>query len=705
MALAAILIAFLALGFYTSVINPLFEAPDENWHYEFIREIVTQHGLPVVDVAAHQPWAHEGLQAPLYYVIGALTVAWANPAELAQTPALNPFVRLGEPEPTNNDNRNKYLHTTAEDFPYHGFALLAHWLRVYSLLLGALTVLFTYTLAREIFPTRVDIPLTATAFVAFLPQFIFISGVISNDNLTVTLSTAALWLSARTLRLGVTPPRTTALAIITGAAMLTKLSGLALLPLAGLAVVAVPALKRDWRAAFAHGASLTLIVALISGWWYARNFVLYGEPFPVSQIALMVGARSAPLNFWQWLTTEGTGLRLSTWGVFGWFNILASPEFYFFYDAIAALGLGGILIALIRRRDLKIELAWLALWIGLCVIAFWRYASEIITTQGRLLFPALAAWAILWAWGIAALIPGRARAWSLGALAGSQLLIAALTPSLFIAPAYRATIVAENSLPATITRLDEQYENGVTLLGARIEQPPLLAPGTTLTITLYQRLGATPPDTNLANFIHVVNSADVIIAQRDSLIGAGNPIPAAPPGIIADTYRVPLGLTVPAPDTWRVQVGLYDRTSQARIAIDQHGDSSTIATLSALPKPDSWNSSFAGKVTLAQVQLAQNQVARGNTLRLTLEWRAVTQPLIVFVHAIGSQDRIWASATAPLTAHMILEVPFDPTTPPGIYPLELGVYPPNGDRLAIFDANGQLGDDRLWLGPVRVTQP
>ena len=46
---------------------------------------------------------------------------------------------------------------------------------------------------------------------------------------------------------------------------------------------------------------------------------------------------------------------------------------------------------------------------------------------------------------------------------------------------------------------------------------------------------------------------------------------------------------------------------------------------------------------------------------------------------------------------------FAPDTPPGVYPLELGMYPVNGDRVPVFDARGQLIGDRLFLGPIRVT--
>ncbi len=94
--LSGIIAAFLALATYYSFTTPLFESPDEVWHYAYIREIATRRGFPVMQAGIAQPWAQEGTQAPLYYLLGAPLIAWIDPADLETLPASNPFARIGE---------------------------------------------------------------------------------------------------------------------------------------------------------------------------------------------------------------------------------------------------------------------------------------------------------------------------------------------------------------------------------------------------------------------------------------------------------------------------------------------------------------------------------------------------------------------------------------------------------------------------------
>jgi hypothetical protein len=72
------LAAFVALAALYSVTTPIFEAPDEVWHYAYIRQLALGHALPVVDAEGKAPYRHEGLQPPLYYAAGAPLIAWID---------------------------------------------------------------------------------------------------------------------------------------------------------------------------------------------------------------------------------------------------------------------------------------------------------------------------------------------------------------------------------------------------------------------------------------------------------------------------------------------------------------------------------------------------------------------------------------------------------------------------------------------------
>jgi Dolichyl-phosphate-mannose-protein mannosyltransferase len=752
LALLALIAVFVAFACYYSVVTPIFESPDEFWHFNFVREVAVNRGLPVVNAAIKQPFAHEGLQPPLYYTLGAGLIAWMDPQDLQSLPAANPYARIGEPAYGTNDNRNAYLHTSSEAFPYHGLALAVHLLRLYSILLGAATVIFTYLLGREMFaplshpstpkgadgvyPSRPTArmseqnlatcdeaaagkvlgkraALLSASFVAFLPQFLFISGSISNDNLATTLSAAALWRVACLFNHGLGWRRALVVGLVVGGASITKLSAAALVPLVLLVVAYLAWREGAWKLGIRFGATFLAVVALVAGWWYLRNVQLYGEVLPFTPLAALVGARPSRLDLWRWLSAEGEGLRLSAWGVFGWFNIAGSPLFYRFYDTLAVLGLAGAIFALARRRGISVRLAVLPIWIALCIAALWSYSSMIVSTQGRLLFPALSAWAVLWAWGILALAPFRLQPLEIGVLSGALAISAVLTPPLFIAPAYAPAVVAENELPANITRLDRRFENGVEWLGMTLDRLNVHA-GESFNVTVYERVPV-PGTPRAALFIHLVNSAEVIIAQRDSLIGSGNMRMSEAPYIIRDSFRVQVPVTAPAPDVWHLVMGMYDPASGRRyVAFDPEGrtlgDSLTYATLQGrVPAEGDMSYDFNGRVSLVGVSLSRMSVSRGNPLWLTLTWRG-GQPerdgYHVFAHALGEGDHIWAAADAALNAQpeIQLDLHWDAATPPGVYPIELGVYPaPNGDRLEIFDAQGQDVGDRLFLGPVRVT--
>jgi hypothetical protein len=260
---------------------------------------------------------------------------------------------------------------------------------------------------------------------------------------------------------------------------------------------------------------------------------------------------------------------------------------------------------------------------------------------------------------------------------------------LFIAPAYAPTIVS--ALPVRATRGD-----GATMLAVRVNRAAA-QPGDAFDLTVYSFVSDLQT-ARRAIFIHVVNSADIIIAQRDSAIASGNWNALTYPALIADSLRVEIPITVPAPDDWRVVVGTYDLESRERL-----GDPGTVAQVPARASTNAWQFDFDGRATLLRAEITPHAVARGDPLRVTLRWNAAPQNYRVFVHALGDADRIWAETDAALAREMELALHFAPDTPLGIYPLELGIYPANGDRVPVFDARGQLLGDRLFLGPIRVT--
>ena len=72
----SIAIIFSILASIYSIVTPIFESPDELWHYPFVWRLARTWELPVQDPANPQLWRQEGGQAPLYYALGALLTGY-----------------------------------------------------------------------------------------------------------------------------------------------------------------------------------------------------------------------------------------------------------------------------------------------------------------------------------------------------------------------------------------------------------------------------------------------------------------------------------------------------------------------------------------------------------------------------------------------------------------------------------------------------
>jgi 4-amino-4-deoxy-L-arabinose transferase-like glycosyltransferase len=139
-------------------------------------------------------------------------------------------------------------------------------MRLTSALLGALVVLFTFLLARELAPGRPWLAVLAALLVAFQPMYGFISGIVNND-VGVNAGAAALeLLLIRMLRRGITIPW----GLLTGAVLLAlpivKGTGLSLYPVAAL-VFAVTLWRHHGRRDLYAWASLAvgaIVVAELS---------------------------------------------------------------------------------------------------------------------------------------------------------------------------------------------------------------------------------------------------------------------------------------------------------------------------------------------------------------------------------------------------------------------------------------------------------
>jgi len=556
---------FLAASLW-NLLNPAFEAPDEVGHFAFLQHLVTERSLPRLRPGetgeAHQP--------PLYYFLAALATLpadWGDP-----TGAFRPnpgFVWAGQ----GGTDRNAARHGTAETFPYRGQALALHLARQASVLMGLGTVLLTVAAGRRLFPGRREIALLAGALVAALPQFQFLSAAINNDNLATLLATAALLPFLRLLESPDRPRDWAALGVLVALGGLTKASGI-VPALAGGALALGWALRvrsdrrRAPRLLLGGLAALALPSVLLTGWWFARNAALYGDPLAYGAYREVFAAnlRTTPFSLAEARALLSTQFR-SFVGLFGWMTLPLPAPVYGVAAGLAAAGLGGLgtLFLPRRRGDLapRERRGLLALG-GLVVLQEAYIAATLVDCnaschQGRYLFPAIAPLMLLLAAGLVHLLPRRRAPLLAGVLAVALALAALAVPLRVVPPAYRGVPLDKWSLWRVPVRTDLAYGDEIRLRGYALEGPGAAG---ALRVTLYWQ-ALRPPERDYCAAVHLLDASGAVLAQDDRAPGADRGYPPSlwrAEDLVAETHTLPLPPGASGEGV-RVRVGLYDWAS------------------------------------------------------------------------------------------------------------------------------------------------
>ena len=344
--LALILLLYVALSTWYSLTIPLGEAPDEVPHFTYIRYLAQHRRLPTTSEE------HEAFQPPLYYALGAVLTFWIEDEADA------PFAVLTNAHFDATDPRspkNLLLHTAKEAWPFRGWALAWHLVRLISIVLGSVTVWAVYHLGRTTLPDKPVIALTMAALTAFTPQFLFLSAVVNNDNAVIALSALVLWQIAALLRDATRPQiwkRSALLGLLVGLGMLSKAHFAALLPVVTLAITAasirvrMPTSKGRWSLLVGALLLASGLATILSGWYFARNWLLHGDPTGWSFLLEMNARRQGPLTpeIVAWLFR---GVFRSFW--LGWIGIAFDTAIYWLIGIACLAGIGGFVAWLIRR--------------------------------------------------------------------------------------------------------------------------------------------------------------------------------------------------------------------------------------------------------------------------------------------------------------------------------------------------------------------
>lgn len=685
-------LGFALLGGYYSVVTPIFEAPDELWHYDVVRAIAQGH---FADPAG--PARQEATQPPLYYSLAAAIYRLSpapNPESAVQ---LNPYFDY---KVTGATNKNLIYHGAPfERFPYQGIARTVHLIRLLSVALGVLTVIGIYRLASLASGGRTVFALLATGFCALNPEFAFLSGAITNDNAIVATATWTLVFLAQWLAAG-TSVALIFLSITLGLALLSKATafGLAIVVVAGLLWLGPSTdscRSRLVRAGGVVGGGL-----LISAWWYIRLALLYHDPLGTATRDVALG-RSTPFTFGEAIN-DLAELAVTFFARFGWTNVAPPAWIPVAYVVVAVAGLGVALTLRSTRSHpiFKVQV----LWVAFIMVLFYIWQLDIPGAQGRLIFPAIGSLALLWAngadWILLHLRPVFRKVAAVS-LAGSACVGVSFLPLVVIAPAYPPAIMRlDKALPATATPLTISYAHEVTLVGYQISQTTI-QPGGTLYLQLFWQKGQHAGG-NLSFAAHLLDHQGKSIAGTDLSLAPGLPADEWPSNtIVQTTARILVPRGTPSPQMDQLDVLVYSVQDGKIRSLPVDGSSTTTATIAAirLPPPATpWSGTtvahFTGSngdsIDLVGWSIDSTTLAPGSTLRGHVYWRVHRQPRLaytVFVHLVRHGHLIAQYDAQPLDGDYptnawlpgeIVQDPFVLAIPPGessgSADLETGLY-------------------------------
>ncbi|WP_436796091.1 hypothetical protein [Actinospongicola halichondriae] len=172
--------------------------------------------------------------------------------------------------------------------------------RLVSVAFGVMALVSLVGLASELMPKRPSAWLAAGAVGMLLPHVTVNSGFTYNDSAGLAMSLGVLWAGARILTAGPTNRRVLALAILSAAAALTRVSATPFAVVAvGLALAG--ALRRRgmpdrWRRVAAVVVVPGAVTAVFAGPIYLRNLRLYGDVTGGKALYELLGRHSRPMD-------------------------------------------------------------------------------------------------------------------------------------------------------------------------------------------------------------------------------------------------------------------------------------------------------------------------------------------------------------------------------------------------------------------------
>lgn len=350
-----------------SLSTPNFNAPDEQSHFNYIKYLYEKRSFPVQTTKTGSPtndW--EYYQPPVYY--------------LASVPAYWISHNLFD---------NNYITVRV--------------IRLLSIVLWMVNVIFTLKILDNLHLKEIFIRIFVISMVCLLPTYTFLSSVINNDNLLITMGGGILYLlsSKRSFRSSIL------MGILLGLALLTKLTAVIyIFVIAGLLFTQWMKRSLSFSSASTHFVLIIMLAAIIWLPWAVRNLNVYGD---ITAESIANNPAHWPSIFHAIVATQNM-INESFWAVSGIYNDIGFLPHIGIY--VACFAIIGILYGMLSSRKPLYEfftgdkgsfMTAMALAVPVNMVLALRFGVLYMQGQGRFLFPMLIPISLFTAIGIALL--------------------------------------------------------------------------------------------------------------------------------------------------------------------------------------------------------------------------------------------------------------------------------------------------------------
>jgi hypothetical protein len=365
-------------GLLFVITTPLWEGWDEAFHYSYIQILAEDESFPVYGQSiVSREIARSFDYAPLSYAsnlnVGQNHTKFADYWNLPIAERLRRQQELRAipvaeakmlPDPLNRyrsyEAHHGPLYYLLSVSAYRAFSssnvpARATALRLFSLLLGSITIFLAFAITRYVSREPRHL-IVVPLLLALLPLLYPTIGRISNDSLGVTLFSALVWSVLRYFARSCKVRDAFLIGAILASGLLTKAYFLAAIPAMIMIFAAAFWAGRERSRLALHCCLIGGLVVLIAGWWFARNYSLYGNISGMQELtanaSLSLIDRLGAIREVPWYTSIKGMLRQHIW--VGNTSALSLPRgMYQLGYGIILLSIGGALagaLAAIKRH-------------------------------------------------------------------------------------------------------------------------------------------------------------------------------------------------------------------------------------------------------------------------------------------------------------------------------------------------------------------